>query len=131
MKSGKTILLLVTALLLVGATVVWALPQSKPAPKAPTKVAMSHGTIVSFTATSLTLSHAVKGKKVETTFVLNPETKQEGTLANGAEATVHYRVVNKENVATMVKVHAPKAAAAPKSASSKPAAAPKSSKPKY
>lgn len=111
MKSGKAILIVLTALLLVGATAVWA-AQSKPASKAPaTKVATAHGTIVSYSATSLVLSHTVKGKKVETSFVLNPETKQEGTLTNGAEATVHYRMENKEKVATMVKVHAP---AAPK-----------------
>lgn len=127
MKSGKTTLVLLTALLLVGATAVWAVP-GKPAAKPPAKIAMSHGTIASFSATSLTLSHAVKGKKVETTFVLNPETKQEGTLTNGAEATVHYRMEGKDRVATMLKVHEPKAAAAPKSTTAKPA--PRTTKPK-
>lgn len=127
MKSGKAVLILLTAVLLVTAVTVWALP-GKTSAKAQGNVAMSHGTIVSFTATSLVLSHEVKGKKVETTFVLNPETKQEGTLAVGAKATVHYRVENKEKVATQVKVEgakpAPKPAAQPKST------APKTTKPK-
>ena len=114
MKSHKLVLTLLAVLLLSAASLARA---DRPKATGEREVV---GTVSSFTATSLILSHEVKGKKTETTFVLNPETKLQGTLANGARADVHYRVENNQHIATMVQVHQPK-----------PAAVPKTTKPKY
>lgn len=103
MKSYKKVLVLLTAVILLGSVAVWA-SQAKPAPKPPAARQL-WGNVVSFSASSLVVSHTVKGKKTETVFVLNPETQQKGTLAVGGKVTVHYRMENGENVATQVQVH--------------------------
>ena len=74
------------------------------------KAAVTHqaiGTISSVDADKLVLSHKVKGKDEETTFVFNADTKKEGQAAAGEKATVHYKVEGTQNVATLVKVTAP------------------------
>ena len=103
MKLDKKVLVLLTVLILVGSMAVWA-AQAKPAPKPPAARELG-GTVVSFSASSLVVSHEVKGNKTEVVFVLNPETQQEGKLAVGEKVTVHYRMENNENVATRVRAH--------------------------
>ncbi|MGH9811969.1 MAG: hypothetical protein ACRD4T_02430 [Candidatus Acidiferrales bacterium] len=58
------------------------------------------GTIKSFSDTSLVLTH----DNSESTFSLNAETKVEGTLKEGAQATVEFQQKEGENVATRVVV---------------------------
>lgn len=103
MKNSKTAILLV-AVVLLAASALWA--ANNPAPKASStpspKIYSMTGTVSSFTSTSLVLSRTAKGKKSETNFVLTPETRQEAQLAQGAEVTVHYRMENKERVATEI-----------------------------
>jgi hypothetical protein len=92
--------LAIMGLLLVGSVFAAQSKSTKPA-KATTHEAS--GTVVSVNATSLVISHKVKGKDEQMTFVLNPETKREGKLDVGSHATVKYRSENNEHVATMVK----------------------------
>lgn len=58
------------------------------------------GTIKSFSDTSLVLTH----DNSESTFSLNAETKVEGTLKEGAQASVEFQEKEGENVATRVVV---------------------------
>jgi hypothetical protein len=58
------------------------------------------GTIKSFSDTSLVLSH----DNSESTFALNAETRVEGTLKEGAQATVEFQAQEGQNVATRVVV---------------------------
>ena len=123
MKSSKQILILLTVLVLTVAVATWA-AADKPAKKEAGKIAT--GTVVSFSATSLVVSRGTKGKMTETSFVLTPETKQEGTLKEGVHVEVHYRMENNQKVATKVEAHAA-AASSSSAATSKPKS---SSKPK-
>ena len=93
--------LAIMGLLLVGS--VFAAQTSKSAKPAKATTHDASGTVVSVNATSLVISHKVKGKDEQMTFVLNPETKREGKLDVGSHAAVKYRSENNENVATMVK----------------------------
>jgi Cu/Ag efflux protein CusF len=63
------------------------------------------GEIVSFTDSSMVVSHGAWKQK--TTFVLNPETKREGTLKVGEKVKVEYQIQGKENTATLVHVGRP------------------------
>jgi len=65
------------------------------------------GTITSIDENKLVLSHKVKGKDESTTFVLNADTKKVGDLVPGAKVTVHYKVENNQNIATMVRASGP------------------------
>lgn len=103
MKSEKKIAILLTALLMLVASVGWAAGQRQTSQKATHPAREAKGTIVSFTDTSLVLSQTIKGKKKETTFVLTPETQRVGNLAVGAKAEVHYRTENNQNIATWVR----------------------------
>ena len=58
------------------------------------------GTIKSFSDTSLVLTH----DNSESAFTLNAETKVEGTLKEGVQATVEFQPKEGENVATRVVV---------------------------
>lgn len=58
------------------------------------------GTIKSFNDTSLVLTH----DNSESAFTLNAETKVEGTLKEGAQATVEFQQQEGQNVATRVVV---------------------------
>ena len=62
------------------------------------------GTIKSFSDTSLVLTH----DDSESTFSLNAETKVEGTLKEGVQATVEFQSKEGENVATRVIVESAK-----------------------
>jgi hypothetical protein len=62
------------------------------------------GTISSITDSDLVLEHKWKGKEENTKFVLNSNTKKEGTLNKGEMATVYYHMDNKQRIATEVKV---------------------------
>ncbi len=78
--------------------------------KAKSSVHQATGTISSVSGNQLVLSHKVRGKEEQTTFVMNDQTKREGNLMSGEKATVHYRTQNNENIATMVKPVAVKSA---------------------
>ena len=62
------------------------------------------GTVTSVTPSEVVVDHELKGKEVKTTFMLNSNTKKEGTLEKGSRATIVYRIENKQRVATDVKV---------------------------
>jgi hypothetical protein len=88
---------------------VAAFAQSSKAKEPKAKAAVTRqasGTVSSVEADKLVLSHKVKGKEEETTFILNDQTKKEGDLKAGERVTVHYKAENGSNVATMVKVAA-------------------------
>ncbi len=61
------------------------------------------GTISSADNGKLVLTHKVKGKDEQTSFVMNDQTRKQGDLRSGEKATVHYKVENGENIATVVK----------------------------
>jgi hypothetical protein len=79
---------------------------SKTTTKEKAKPAVYHrmGTISSVTDSDLVLEHKWKGKEENTKFVLNSDTKKEGTLDKGVMATVYYHMDNKQRIATEVKV---------------------------
>jgi hypothetical protein len=109
---GKHLILLAAALLLCGGSATLAArstSQTKAADnatsdKANTTIYHRSGTISSVTGSDLTLEHKWKGKDENTEFVLNSDTKKEGTLDKGEKAIVYYRMENKQRVATDVKV---------------------------
>ena len=135
MKREKKVLVLLTALFLAGGSIAWAAQAKAPSQASPaketkagleTREAKTHqltGAVSSFTDTSLVISHGPKAKKAETTLVLSPETKKEGTLANGVKVTVFYRAEGNDKVARRVKVHEAKPAT-----ETKPAAEEKTAK---
>ncbi|MBZ5498977.1 MAG: hypothetical protein LAP85_21470 [Acidobacteriia bacterium] len=61
------------------------------------------GVVSSVEANKLVLSHRVKGKEEQSTFLINDQTKKEGDMKAGDRATVHYRVEKGQDIATMVK----------------------------
>ena len=75
---------------------------------AATKPAVHHmsGTVTSVSDSGLVLEHEWKGKKEETKFALDSNTKKEGDITKGCHATVTYEMENKERKATEVKVAA-------------------------
>jgi hypothetical protein len=88
-----------TTLLLLAASLAMAMPQAQ-GQKASTHQAV--GTVKSVEGDTLVVSHKVGGKEQETTFVLNAQTKREGTMKTGAKVTVHYKVEGGQNIATVV-----------------------------
>ena len=118
--SQKKIWALLTVAFLLAGTGVWAAQTkapSKPAPakeagKAVTEKPKEHqatGTVVSSSASSLTISKG-KGKvKAEWTFVVTPKTKIKGTVAKDAKVTVHYHEDKGDKVADRINVHEAKA----------------------
>jgi hypothetical protein len=66
------------------------------------------GTISSVTGSNLLLERKANGKEQNTDFVLNSDTKKEGTLNKGEKATIYYRMDKKQRIATDVKVMEPK-----------------------
>ena len=68
------------------------------------------GTVVSSSSSQLVLSSNIKGKTEQETFVINPQTKTEGSLATGERVMVRYKNENNQKVATMIRV--PKMASA-------------------
>jgi TolA-binding protein len=105
----KKVIAVMTGLFLLMA--VAALAQ---APKAKATTASATGTISSIDEGTLVLSHKVKGKEEQTTFMMNASTKREGDLKTGEKVDVHYRVEDGQNVATVVKVMSTKMASSSK-----------------
>jgi hypothetical protein len=111
----KRVVALMTGLILLMALAAFAqatktkAPQA-PKPKAPVTKSAS-GTISTVSDTALVITHKVKGKDEQTTFVLNAQTRKTGDLAVGAHAMVHYTVENNQNIATSVTVTPTKAKA--------------------
>lgn len=118
MKHRSSVLVLLVVVLLVGATAILAAETTKKT-AAPKEIT---GTVTSFTATSLVVSHSWMGKKSDRTFAIDPETQMEGTLAVGAKVKVSYRTEGKSHIATSVRVEETKQAAkeASKTATQKP-----------
>ncbi|HUI74238.1 MAG TPA: hypothetical protein VLX32_04800 [Candidatus Acidoferrum sp.] len=75
-----------------------------------TKTAVHHlmGTVSSVTDSDLVVEHAWKGKKEETKFTLDSNTKKEGDITKGCHVTVAYELQNHQRTATEVKVSAMK-----------------------
>jgi hypothetical protein len=113
----KRVVALMTGLMLLIALAAFAQAGKTKAPQAPkpkppvTKTAT--GTISTVSSTALVITHKVKGKDEQTTFVLNAQTKTTGDPAVGATASVHYTVANNQNIATAVTVTPAKAAKPP------------------
>ncbi len=95
----KRVVAVMAGLLLVMAVAAFGQAAKAQAPK----TLEAKGTVVSVDDNSLVLEHKVQGKDTKTTFVLNAETKKEGKLAPKGKATVHYKVEDGQNIATMVK----------------------------
>lgn len=112
MKIQKKFWILVAILSLAGsAFAAQGTPAAKPEPSRKPASAMAlhevTGTVVSADATKLVISHVVKGKSEETSFMLGPETAKSGKLEPGLHAMIKYRMDNGQNVATLVKTSAP------------------------
>jgi hypothetical protein len=101
MKKTVAVLLGLALMLAVGAFAKTASTKSKAA-----ATQQASGKISTVDDSKLVLSHKVKGKEEQTTYVLNADTKKQGTPMVGAKATVHYKVENGENVATVLRVSA-------------------------
>jgi len=105
----KRVASLVTGLVLIMAIAAFAqgTTQKTKAPKAKAPVTHSAtGTISSVEGDRLVLSHKVKGKEEQTTFMMSDQTKKEGELKAGEKATVHYTVSDNMNMATLVRASA-------------------------
>jgi hypothetical protein len=118
------------AVLILGcATVVTAAQTTKPAKATTqttksttaTKPAMHHmmGTVTSVTDSDLVLEHEWKGKKEQTKFALDSQTKKEGDITKGCHASVSYEMQNHQRKATEVKVSAMKSGMKSKAAPKK------------
>jgi hypothetical protein len=68
------------------------------------------GTITSIDSNQVVITEKVKGKDQPMTFKLNSSTQKSGNLANGSSVTIQYRTENNQNIATMVRERAGKAA---------------------
>jgi|WetSurMetagenome_2_1015567.scaffolds.fasta_scaffold263724_2 uncharacterized protein YxeA len=109
----KKILTIVTGLMLMAAVAAFAQgaaatssQSSSTAREHKSKGAVTHqatGMISSVDTGTLVLTHKVKGKEEQTTFTINDQTHKVGDLKSGEKATVHYKVENGQNIATMVK----------------------------
>ena len=116
-----SIALMLAALVLAGPVASFAQtaavkPAAAPAKKAAPASAAVHatkGVVKSIEGSTLVITK-VAGKGPETTFVVNPSTKREGTLAIGASVDVRYRTDGKDKIATAIRAEAPKMSAAAK-----------------
>lgn len=92
-------------LLIVSCSVATPRDSSKPATRleSPASLGVSRGSIVSIDNKQLVLAHKRKnGTSEELTFVLNPETERQGSLAAGSPVTVHYKMLDDERIATSI-----------------------------
>jgi hypothetical protein len=105
MKRNTLLMTLFLGLALVGSTFAAA---SKHPGNAASPLKMS-GTVVSSSSSELVLSSTVKGKPEQETFVVNSQTKTNGTLTTGEKVIVRYMDENGKKVATAIS--APKMAA--------------------
>lgn len=82
-------------------------------PSAKTSHPASHftqGTIASIDANQVVVSHKVRGKAQQDTFMLNSQTQRNGNLAAGSRVSIQYRDDNNQKIATMVREVAAKSA---------------------
>jgi hypothetical protein len=61
------------------------------------------GTVNSVDKSDLVLAHSYKGKTQDVTFVLNSNTKKDGTISKGERVRVYFKNDNNKHVATEVK----------------------------
>lgn len=123
MKTLKLFSFLAVLILGCAAVSVARTAPTKPDAKKSTttaKMSVHHmmGTVTSVTDSDLVLEHEWKGKKEETKFALDSNTKKEGDITKGCHASVTYEMQNKERKATDVKVSAMKSGMKDKSAKS-------------
>lgn len=71
---------------------------------------VTRGTVKSMSDTQLVVDKKVKGKQQDATFVMDTSTQKQGNIAVGTPVTVRYRHENSQDIATMVRVDAPKRA---------------------
>jgi Cu/Ag efflux protein CusF len=123
MRKPITTLLLMSALSavpVVGFAATAGKAQTSPVAKhASANAVATHATrgiVKSVDAQTLVVTRTGK-KHGEITFVLNPSTHREGTLAVGAPVSVRYRQDGKTYVATAISVHQPRQQAARTAAS--------------
>lgn len=140
----KRIVVLLTAVLFLSASLGWAAQAKAPAKAATTKAAetksetaakpkehQATGTVVSFTDASLVISKSVGKQKSDWTFVRNADTKVQGTLAKDTRVTVYYHTEKDKKIAHRVKVlEAKPEAKAPAKSEAAPPAKGKAPKPK-
>ncbi|HUL14707.1 MAG TPA: hypothetical protein VLV88_01825 [Terriglobales bacterium] len=81
---------------------------SKSTAAAKTTVHHIMGTVSSVTDSDLVVEHEWKGKKEETKFALDSNTKKDGDITKGCHVTVTYELQNHQRTATEVKVGAMK-----------------------
>ena len=104
--------------LLFGLMFAVALAPFASAAQKPAKSMKATGTIVSATDTSLVISSA---SKKESTFVLNADTKKDGSMTPGNKVTVTYKKNGMDMVATRVKASGAATTASTSTPSTKPA----------
>ena len=95
---------------------------SSAAPQAKTAHPASHftqGTIASIDSNQLVLNRKGRGKPLQSTFTLSPDTQRTGNLAVGNRVSVQYREDNQQKNATSVREVSQKSAAKPAKAGSK------------
>jgi hypothetical protein len=61
------------------------------------------GTVDSMTNSDLVLAHNYKGKTHDVNFVLNSNTKKDGTITKGERVRVYFKNQNNQHIATEVK----------------------------
>lgn len=62
------------------------------------------GMVSSMTGTELVLEHKWRGKEEKTTFMLDSNTKKDGTIGQGKAVTVYFRHEKGERLATEIKL---------------------------
>lgn len=112
MKKGS--FLAVIAALILAAGAAFAAQSSgtsntKPATQSATqaeKAVVHHetGMVSSMTGTELVLEHKWRGKEEKTKFMLDSNTKKDGTIEQGKEVTVYFRHEKGERLATEIKL---------------------------
>jgi hypothetical protein len=109
MNVFKSLVLAAAFLLLGGvalATSASTKTDSKTATKTETSATVHHETgVVTYLGSSdFILSYNYEGKQAHTTFKLDPSTKKEGTLEKGSHVLVYFKDINKQRIATEVKL---------------------------
>jgi type 1 fimbria pilin len=101
MKRNSLLIAFTMVLVLVGSALA---ATSKHSSRATGELRIS-GTVVSSSNSELVLSSRIKGKAEQETFVVNPQTKTEGTLTKGERVMVHYKSENGKKIATIISAH--------------------------
>ena len=101
MRKNSYLIAFMLTLLVVGSA--WAATTKHPAQS--NKVLQMSGKVQTVTSNELTLSSKSKGQSGQETFVINPQTKTEGSLSTGESVTVRYKNENGQKNATMIRAH--------------------------